>query len=415
MRKAMSVVVPDPDGGGQTNAHLPFWEPGSGHYGNTMGQYSRAVVDDCQQLVLSFLASVPVEKSAVFTVADYGANDGYSSMQLMESIIRHVKKKRGEMFPVQVIYEDQERNDFNSLFIRLLDKSSFKSKFPHVYPMATNINFYEQCVPDGTCDVIFTSMTTHWLHSLDVKFKDCVFFSSLKDDDTDTQKKVRQAAEHDWVLFLLHRARELKPGGIMVVLSLSAFDEYRNAGSEPETPSPPKCKKKSRGDGPVYHQGVGGNDVRRDLDAAWRTLRDRKRITQEEFEHCTSTSDVRTAREITAPFETVTSPVREAGLSMIHHDQIVYPFVAKEVWRDRFRKDGVDDRKTYVKNMTSAHRAWSESTFRGSLSRMRSVEEKNAILDELYDIFEAGLQVVDPEDYNTDYIISRLVVRKGSS
>ncbi|KAL8608955.1 hypothetical protein ACOMHN_060632 [Nucella lapillus] len=149
-----------------TDAHLPFWESGCGHYGNTLGQFSKTVIDDCKDLVLSFVDTIPGQKSSVFTIADYGTSDGYASMHLIECIIRQVKEKRGDTFPVQVVYEDQEKNDFNSLFNRLSEKTSYLSKLSHVYPMATNIGFYKQCVPDGTCDFMFTSMTTHWLESL---------------------------------------------------------------------------------------------------------------------------------------------------------------------------------------------------------------------------------------------------------
>ncbi|KAK7484469.1 hypothetical protein BaRGS_00024225 [Batillaria attramentaria] len=135
-----------------TGVHLPFWESGSGHYGNTLGQYNRAIADGCLELILPRLDTIPVPaRNGVFTIADYGANDGYTSMT--------------------VLYEDQEKNDFNSLFMRLQEESSYVHDFTDVYTMATNTNFYKQVVPNETCDVIITSFATHWLE--DPRFADC--------------------------------------------------------------------------------------------------------------------------------------------------------------------------------------------------------------------------------------------------
>nr|KAG5712031.1 hypothetical protein BaRGS_020757 [Batillaria attramentaria] len=108
--------------------------------------------------------TVPVpRKRGVFTIGDYGTSDGYASMNLMKRVIGHLRDKHGEELAIQVVYEDQEKNDFNSLFNRLSGESSYTLQYKNVFPMATNINFYQQCVPDGTCDVIYSSAALHWL------------------------------------------------------------------------------------------------------------------------------------------------------------------------------------------------------------------------------------------------------------
>nr|KAG5697751.1 hypothetical protein BaRGS_006273 [Batillaria attramentaria] len=100
--------------------------------------------------------------NGVFTIADYGANDGYTSMTVIRKIIERLRQTRGDL-SIQVLYEDQEKNDFNSLFMRLQEESSYVHDFTDVYTMATNTNFYKQVVPNETCDVIITSFATHWL------------------------------------------------------------------------------------------------------------------------------------------------------------------------------------------------------------------------------------------------------------
>nr|KAG5688734.1 hypothetical protein BaRGS_002058 [Batillaria attramentaria] len=110
------------------------------------------------------LDKIPVPaRNGVFTIGDYGTSDGSTSMTLVRKIIEWLREKHGEELPIQVLYEDQELNDYNSLFKRLHDESSYLHDFTNVYTMASNTNFYKQVVPNETCDVIFTSIATHWL------------------------------------------------------------------------------------------------------------------------------------------------------------------------------------------------------------------------------------------------------------
>ena len=47
---------------------------------------------------------------------------------------------------------------------------------------------------------------------------------------------------------------------------------------------------------------------------------------------------LRSTREITSPFEAVGSPVKAAGLTLIHHDQIVVPCGLKSLWREKLHQ-----------------------------------------------------------------------------
>lgn len=184
------------------------------------------------------------------------------------------------------------------------------------------------------------------------------------------------------------------------MFSLSAFNKHSQSASTSNSQR-------------VMGQSVSVLDLDRDLDTAWRQLRDEQIITQEEFEGCVSKLVFRTEKEITAPFTAVTSLVKEAGLEMVYHDQKFYPFPAQVAWQAVPRQERQSDHlKSFARSMREANRVRSDTSFRNSLSDTRTPANKDAILDLLFDKFEALVLKCDPDTYQSDVIISRLVVRK---
>ncbi|KAK7093498.1 uncharacterized protein [Littorina saxatilis] len=395
-------------------SHLPFWKAGSGHYGDTLGKLSIGSSSLSEPLILSFLDTIPVRKGQVFTIGDYGTNDGYCSMHVMSSIISQLRKKHGESLPIQIVYEDQERNDFNSLFHRLSDETSYMSKFSNVYPLATNVNFYKQCVPDGTCDIILSCNATHWLEKLDTEFKDTCrnIFASEEE-----QRRFNTESDRDWTKFLRLRARELKPGGLLIVLHLGSSDEFQASSIVRDaTPTSSRDSTLQGKDKLVEYTvsdiGTTEVDLMLDFDAAWKQLREEGVISQKEKEDCNMAFAFRTATELTSPFMEDNSPVQEAGLSLIQSDQLFRPCVFKSQWLKKLLEEGVDDRDSFAQNLVTAHRVWSQSSFASSLSDMRSAEERAAILDKLYLTLMKRVAARDPRSYKSDLIVGRLVARK---
>jgi hypothetical protein len=72
------------------------------------------------------------------------------------------------------------------------------------------------------------------------------------------------------------------PGGILIVFSLSAFDEHTQGLPAAMCRSQEVISNgtKEKNDSAVYKDGIGGNDVRRDLEIAWRQLYQEGVITQ---------------------------------------------------------------------------------------------------------------------------------------
>ena len=63
--------------------------------------------------------STDVQTGSVFTIVEYGAADGGTSMPVMYACVKAIREKYGDELPINIIYEDQPVNDFKSLFMRL--------------------------------------------------------------------------------------------------------------------------------------------------------------------------------------------------------------------------------------------------------------------------------------------------------
>ena len=74
--------------------------------------------------------------------------------------------------------------------------------------------------------------------------------------------------------------------------------------------------------------------------------------------------------------------------------------------------EDVDDRQYFADLLIAAMRVTSETTFRNSLSDMRSPVEKDSIIDHFYRMFNQRVAAEDPETYKSETLYSRLIARK---
>ncbi|KAK7453345.1 hypothetical protein BaRGS_00039636 [Batillaria attramentaria] len=147
-----------------------------------------------------------------------------------------------------------------------------------------------------------------------------------------------------------------------------------------------------------------------DAERAWRELRGRNIITEEEYTSYDVSMVCRGAGEITKPFHEVNSPVLQSGLSLEFHDQLFHPDPFSTSW---YALQGQGGESTpYGEYLTMIYRAMSSVSIHGNLSCKRSEEEKQAIVGQYYEIFRQCVADVHPDSYDNHWIISRLVARK---
>ncbi|XP_025112089.1 farnesoic acid carboxyl-O-methyltransferase-like isoform X2 [Pomacea canaliculata] len=378
--------------GGTTPSFQYFWQPGSGYYGKSLGRLTQSITDCCEGLVLSHLDLVPVPSpKGVFTIGDYGTCDGSVSLRLIHRVIDHLRNKHGPDLKIQVLYEDQPSNDYNSLFKTIYGSTSYIHKFDNVFPLACGTSFYKQCVPDNTCDIIVSSYATHWLSD-----KSHVMFSTMFPWRSASEEELRvhhEASARDWQTFLLMRATELKQGGLL-------FVAYPSQSLKSNPAQPGEITEPAR-------------EAWINLNLTWKEFYAGDIITREEFQSCSLPVAIRTSQEIKAPFENAaTSPVRQAGLTLLTEpEEFVIPCSAKTIWRQKLQSDGADDRTMFAQSLSNIFRVILEPTLRNSL-HTRSFEEQSAIVEQYFECFTRKVATLDPETFQSEPTVGRFVAQK---
>src|SRR5215469_6692787 len=133
-------------------------------------------------------------------VADYGSSQGKNSMVPMQVVVKGLRMRIAPGRAISVFHIDQPANDFNSLFKVLeADPNRYSAVDQNVYPAAIGRSFYEKVLLPG-------------------------HFLAIRCNGTARAAFVRQASQ-DWETFLSLRARELRPGGRLVVVVPAITDD----------------------------------------------------------------------------------------------------------------------------------------------------------------------------------------------
>ena len=190
-----------------------------------------------------------------------------------------------------------------------------------------------------------------------------------------------EQGRRDWEAMLLHRARELAPGGRLALFNFGIDEEGRYLGNTGR---------------------IGMFDT---FNALWEELRDEGSITSDEYVDTNFPQHYRTVEEFTRPFRDPANPVHRAGLRLEHAETRVVrcPFEA------HFEEHG--DPARFAREYIPTLRSWSESTFASGLSADRPAEERTAILDRFYDRYEARVREA-PHGHAMDYVHCYLIASK---
>jgi gibberellin A4 carboxyl methyltransferase len=351
---------------------------GAGYY----DQHSAAQLSSIQALqgwVDDAVASLPLPAPAQpVTVLDLGSSEGRNAVRLMAAVVAGLRRRTGQ--PVQTIYSDLASNNFNQLFANL-EGARRAGLFPaDVYPAAVGGSFYGPLLPPATVHLATSFNAILWLDRLpEVPLPDAVAYRrphpprpGLAVSPEATAAFSRQA-EQDLVRFLECRARELVPGGKLLLAGPGDTDQARVS------------------DG-LYDVL---NDACLDLVAAGRLQR-------EQYERLTMPVYFRTVAEVLAPLEREDSPVRGAfAVERAEALEAPTPFIVE------FRRGG--DVAAYAGAYTGFLRAVSEPVVRAALNQAAG---EAATVDSLYERIRARL-LAEPERYLWRYIlVAALLTRR---
>jgi len=156
-------------------------------------------------------------------IADYGSSQGKNSLAPMQFAISGLRKRIRPNRAISVFHIDQPSNDFNSLFEVLdADPDRYGVDDRDVYPAAIGKSFYERVLPPGAVHLGWSSYAAVWLSRVPALIPG--HFISIRSTGRVRAEFECQAAQ-DWEAFLTLRARELRPGGRLVVVLPGIADD----------------------------------------------------------------------------------------------------------------------------------------------------------------------------------------------
>lgn len=156
-------------------------------------------------------------------VADYGSSQGRNSLAPIGLAVRTLRGRLAEDRAISVIHTDLPDNDFSALFDLLdRDPGSYLKADAAVFASAVGRSFYDQMLPAATVTLGWSAWSVQWLSRAPLPIQDQVHVAYSRDEPVRAAFAL-QAAQ-DWHDFLRHRARELHPGGRLVVMAMAATD-----------------------------------------------------------------------------------------------------------------------------------------------------------------------------------------------
>jgi hypothetical protein len=208
---------------------------GGGYYSdNAIG--AKMVIDATVPVVDAALAGALAKASDMpFAIADFGAADGGTSLDLMRKIVGGVRAACPNR-SITLTYTDLPYNDFSALFRLLHGLHGVANGVPlahepGLFTFASATSFHRQIFPDETLSFGFSASAMHWLSAKPGVIADHVHAAGASESE---RALYRKQVLSDWTTILLARARELVSGGRLVLLNLCVDERGRYLGSTAE-------------------------------------------------------------------------------------------------------------------------------------------------------------------------------------
>ena len=358
---------------------------GEGYYSsNTAG--AKAVIDRVGDIAVGALRRMaPQEDDKPFGIADFGAADGGTSLDLMRRLVVELRN-RDTSREIMLTYTDLPHNDFGALF-RLTQgllggqetKPLADTEWLRIFGSGTS--FYRQILPTGSLSLGFSATAMHWLSARPCMIKDHVQAVGAAPHERGLFQ-ARSLA--DWETILLHRARELRPGGKLVLANFCIDEKGRYLGA------------------------TGGVNMFDSFAKHWRNLHQIGRINEAEYVNATFQQYYRTPDEFSAPFKDRQSAVSAAELRLDH----LSTMLTACPYAEAFAQHG--DSAAFARAYVPTLRSWSETVFSGALDKSRPAAERASIIDAFYDAYEAEVASA-PQGHAMDYVHCLMEITKSAS
>ena len=358
---------------------------GAGYYSaNTAG--AKSVIDKVGDLVVAALGRMPaLDAGVAFTIADFGAADGGTSMDMMRRLAAAIRASEPAR-QIAITYTDLPHNDFSALFrltqglIGPKDESPL-AEIPELFIYGSGTSFYRQILPDASLSLGFSATAMHWISRRPCMIADHVQAVGAAPAE---RERFREQSLADWETILLARARELRPGGRLVLANFCVDEQGRYLGH------------------------TTGVDMFDSFARHWRDLLRAGRITETEYVNATFQQFYKSPDEFAAPFRDPDSRVSRAGLAL----ESVFTMVTPCPYAEAFLRHG--DAAAFARAYVPTLRSWSESVFAGALDLTRPAAARAALIDDFYAAYEADVAAA-PEGHRMDYVHCVVEIAKAGA
>ncbi len=354
---------------------------GAGYYSQaTVG--ARNVITGAIPVVESALAAQDLAaQTSAFSLTDMGCADGGTSLDMWGDVIRDLREQFPD-HPIQLTYTDLPKNDFSQLFQIVHGQTDLPAYAPgidNLYLMASATSFHHPIVPPGTLNLGFSATASHYISETPAQIDDHVHMVGATGD---VRAAFQAQGARDWDAFLLARAKELAPGGRLVLYNFGIDEDGRYLGH------------------------TGGHSMFDTFARLWRALAVDGTITEAEYRATNFPQHYRTVEEFAAPFQDKASAVYKAGLRL----EEIGTLHTRCPFEESFAEDHRDAAR-FAREYIPTLRSWSEPTFVAGLSGTRPAEEIAPIIDRFYQSYEDEVATA-PDGHGMDYIHARVVAYK---
>ena len=358
---------------------------GGGYYSQrTRG--AKDVIDNASGMLVEAADAInPPDSGGPIVLADFGAADGGTSESALRKCIEQIRTR----FPhnqIQVTYTDLSSNDFSALFKNLLGigpqaARTYLTDIENVFVSACGIGFHRQLLPDASLDIGFSATAMHYISEKPCPIENHVHMVGASGE---TLTAYADQARQNWNDLLVARAKELRPGGRLVMLNFGIDEEGRYLGN------------------------TGGINMFDTFVDIWGQMCNEGTISEGEFINASFPQYYRTVEEFCAPFKDSDSPVYQAGLRLVS----AKTGVVGCPYRKAFDEAGSTmSAREFAKSYVPTLRSWSEAVFLSGLDDSRPMEERHQIVDTFYQRYEDRV-ASDPSGHAMDYVHCYLAVKK---
>lgn len=331
--------------------------------------------------VMAAIDSIDCDPQSCWSFSDMGCADGGTSLQLWRNVIDQIRKTQAT--DIQIVYADQARNDFNALVQILHGLTQFESYLPdakNVTVLESGASFYTPILPARSLHLGFSATAMHWLSRKPCDISDHIHMVGATGEQ---YEQFSEQAKTDWETILLHRARELKPGGKLVLVNF--------------------C----RDEGGHYLGNTDGVNMFDQFNQIWKDFVSNGVITQSEYQSMTLPQYYNTVEEFTRPLLDKSSAPYAAGLRLVDVDTAIVDCPFAVDYRQHL------DAERFAREYVPTIRSWNESTFFAGLAASRELAERQEIIDRYYRTYQTEVQN-NPTQHRMDYVHAYMTLEKIS-